>query len=50
MNYGCCNCGIDVNIESEDFLVCDDCGGICCSVNCVDDHECDPEGDMDDED
>lgn len=45
MNYGCCNCGEDIFLDKA-HMVCSDCGGFVCHQDCLDEHECDEEGDM----
>lgn len=45
MNFGCCNCGEDIDLAKE-HKVCSDCGGFNCNQDCLDEHECDEDGDM----
>lgn len=42
---GCCNCGNSLSLDVK-FEVCTDCGGFACDIDCIDEHECDVEGDM----
>lgn len=39
----CCD-----DVDESSMLVCPDCGGICCSIECLESHDCD-EGDYDEE-
>lgn len=41
--HGCCNCGETIK---EIEIVCPDCGGLCCTNDCLNEHECDEEGDI----
>lgn len=43
--FACCHCGEDVEVDTV-HAICKDCGGFCCSDDCLEEHECDPEGDM----
>lgn len=45
MEYGCCNCGETIELTKE-HKICADCGGFCCNFSCLEDHECDEDGDM----
>lgn len=45
MKTGCCECGADINLDGE-YDVCSECGGFCCNEECLEYHECDPEGDL----
>ena len=41
----CCHCFEDQPMNGMVF--CADCGGMCCNEDCLAEHECDPDGDMD---
>lgn len=45
MNATCCHCFEDKDMEKL-HAICSDCGGYCCTKECLDEHECDTEGDM----
>lgn len=45
ISHSCCNCGDDVYLE-QSGLICQDCGGFACDNDCLNEHECDPDGDM----
>lgn len=40
----CCACFEDKPLNGMYF--CADCGATCCNEDCLNEHECDPEGDM----
>lgn len=44
--FGCCNCGEDIDLHNPMMKVCSDCGGFCCNNECLEEHECDEEGDL----
>lgn len=46
MMFACCYCGQDLQLDKDDYTVCSECAGFCCSDDCLSEHECDPEGDM----
>lgn len=47
-DIACCNCA--ETPTEENLKVCSDCGGYCCSQDCLENHECDEDGDLEDED
>lgn len=40
----CCNCMEDKPMN--EMVFCSECGATCCNSVCLEEHECDPEGDM----
>ena len=45
MEFGCCNCGESIDLDIP-HKVCADCGAFCCDEDCLNEHECDEEGDL----
>lgn len=45
MPFACCNCMEEIDLDKP-HKVSADCGGFCCDEDCLEDHECDEEGDM----
>ena len=39
--YGCCSCGTDVKLDKT--IICKECGGLCCTEDCYQEHECEEE-------